>query len=92
MLLFTRTRRHVESVANSSNQTSINQRDLNELTINVPPLKEQARILEVLSAEEERDARERQALRKLRMIKAALANDLLSGRVRVTNVLDVGAV
>lgn len=78
-----RARRLIVAGANASNQSSINQQVLNPLPILAPPQDEQALILEVIEAEDGRAAVEREGLIKLRGVKAALMQDLLSGRVPV---------
>jgi type I restriction enzyme S subunit len=81
------TRRYIVSVANSSNQTSINQSDLHDLPIPVPPLEEQRRIMGAVRAIDDRRRREESALAKLRLIRSGLSQDLLSGRVGVRLLL-----
>src|SRR6266568_2557150 len=56
----------------------------NGLKILIPPPKEQAAIAEVGEAFDERIAREGRYLEQLRRTKRALAQALLSGRVRVS--------
>src|SRR5262249_51345197 len=55
--------------------------------IAVPPLAEQARICGALEALRGRLAAEQDALDKLLRLKGAVAADLLTGRVRATNLL-----
>lgn len=63
-----------------------------ELRVAVPPVDEQARILSALGALRARLAGEADALGKLRRLKRGLTEDLLTGLVRVTNLLsDVAA-
>ncbi len=78
-----RARRLIVAGANASNQSSINQQVLNPLPILAPPQDEQALMLEVIEADDGRASVEREGLIKLRGVKAALMEDLLSGRVPV---------
>lgn len=81
-------RRLVGGRVNASNQTSINQRELNSLPIGVPPLAEQQRIAHVLSEADRAVEREAHVLWKHRLFKQGLMEDLLTGRVRVTSHLN----
>lgn len=78
-----RARRVIVAGANASNQCSINQQVLNPLPILAPPLNEQAQMLAVIEADDSRAAVERESLNKLLGVKAAVMQDLLSGRVSV---------
>jgi type I restriction enzyme S subunit len=79
-------RRLIEAAAYSSNQTSINQRALKALPCLRPPIDEQDAIIERLRAHEDAIHQERETLRKLTLLKAASDADLLTGRVRTTDV------
>ena len=65
--------------------------DLHRQLIAAPPTREQDAILEVMRAEEARLDRERSELSKLRLLKQGLMEDLLTGRVRVTALLEEAA-
>ncbi|MBZ0122126.1 MAG: restriction endonuclease subunit S [Sandaracinaceae bacterium] len=84
-------RRLVESGATLSNQASINQGTLLRLPIPAPEIHEQERILERLSALDCRREAEQSELAKLQLLKQGLMEDLLTGRVRVTNLLGQAA-
>jgi type I restriction enzyme S subunit len=56
---------------------------LRKVLIPLPPVGEQRQIVEATSAIERSMRREQQGLAKLRLLKAALMDDLLTGRVRV---------
>jgi hypothetical protein len=79
-----RARRLIVAGANASNQSSINQQVLNPLPILVPPSLEQERLLSIIESDDERASWERDGLHKLRGVKTALMQDLLSGRAAVT--------
>lgn len=64
-------------------QPAISLGRLRKLRIRLPPLGEQRAIVSVARAAEERVARERLQLEKLRMLKSGVAAALLAGRVRV---------
>ena len=57
----------------------------------LPSELEQQRILSVLTGLDSRLGGEDDGLRKLRLLKAGLMEDLLTGRVRVTNLLKTAA-
>lgn len=57
----------------------------------VPPLVEQRHICERISALEAVSTREQEQLSKLRLLKSGLMEDLLTGRVRVTKLLEQAA-
>lgn len=68
-----------------SAQHNFNVGEMRRLPLTLPPLTEQRRILEVLTAHEERAETEEQTLRKLSLLKHGSLDDLLTGRVRVTD-------
>jgi type I restriction enzyme S subunit len=76
-------RRRIVASAHSSNQTSVNQRELSALQFAVPPLAEQERLLEIVSAHDSRLESEAQALALYQALKTGLMDDLLTGRVWV---------
>ncbi|HEX2688438.1 MAG TPA: restriction endonuclease subunit S [Kofleriaceae bacterium] len=71
----------------TTNLASINKTQLGRLPVLLPSRAEQERILNVLSSCEEWIALEGVELAKLRVLKQGLMEDLLTGRVRVTNLL-----
>ncbi|TKA12085.1 restriction endonuclease subunit S [Actinacidiphila oryziradicis] len=73
----------LESRAPQSAQRNINLQDLRPLDVPLPDPAEQRRICQVMKAHANAVAVERDALEKLLKKKAALLDDLLSGRVRV---------
>ena len=81
-------RRLISGRVNSSNQTSINQRELSTLPIGVPMLLEQQRIAEALTGADRLITDEGRALEKLRLLKHGIMEDLLTGRVRVPNLVE----
>ena len=80
-------RRQVASVANLSNQASINQTGLHGLLFALPQLSEQRRMLAILDSATGREEVEARQSKKLRQLRQALTEDLLTGRVRVTKLL-----
>lgn len=81
-------RRLIEAWSYSSNQTSINQRAFKSIPCPRPPIEEQDEIVERLGAHDRAILQERDTLRKLRLLKAGLDADLLTGRVRTTVVAE----
>ena len=73
--------------ATSSGLNTINRTKLNRLDVAVPPLSEQERIVSGELGFASRLSREEQALEKLKRQKIALMDDLLTGRVRVTQLI-----
>jgi len=61
---------------------------INNLLMKVPPIKEQKSIGRFLAVQDERIKSEAKKLAKLRFLKIALMQDLLTGKVRVTSLLD----
>jgi len=78
-----RARRLIVAGANASNQSSINQQVLNPLPVLVSQSHEQERMLSLIEGDDERAACERESLIKLRGVKIALMQDMLTGRVPV---------
>ncbi|TCF47780.1 hypothetical protein MCC10107_1971 [Bifidobacterium longum subsp. longum] len=83
-------RRHkpaLEQLAPKSAQSNINLETLRPLVIALPKPAEQERIATAYEAADERQISNEQSLRKLRHLKTALMQDLLTGKVRVTPLL-----
>lgn len=76
-------RSFIHGKANASNQSSINQADLNPLPVPLPELNEQLRMAAVIAGQDFRHTTERAALSKLRNQKLGLMQDLLTGKVPV---------
>jgi type I restriction enzyme S subunit len=76
-------RRHIEGQANASNQVSVNQAVLYPLPVPIPPMAEQDRMLERIEALDRARAADLAALKKLRMQKQGLMQDLLTGKIPV---------
>jgi type I restriction enzyme S subunit len=68
-------------------QANINATTLRKVIIPIPPLKEQQKIAEILSTVDERLESLRNRREKLKRIKKGLMEDLLTGKVRVTNLI-----
>lgn len=83
-------RRQIESHAtgSSGSMKNINQAAIRNLQIVVPPSNEQVRIADNVDACARRLERERAEFDKLRLLRQALMDDLLTGRVRVTPLLE----
>ncbi len=75
-----------------SAQPKLNQRNLRLLELPMPPEPEQARIGVILSAQKECRRCHTDRLSKLQRIRAALMQDLLTGKVRVTPLLTEAGV
>lgn len=80
------------SRAFASNQASINRETLCGVLVHLPPVYEQDQIMSMISAEDARLEREVDQLMKLKQLKSGLMDDLLTGRVRVTPLLQSQAV
>lgn len=77
--------------AYGSAQPQVNLHLLSRLRIVLPDLGEQDRILARIRTSFGRLAQEQRLYAKLRLLKQGLMEDLLTGRVRVTNLLGVGS-
>jgi type I restriction enzyme S subunit len=62
-------------------------KDIKKLSVIIPPLPEQHRITEILTAADTYIEKEQTYLNKLQQIKKGLMQDLLTGKVRVTTTL-----
>lgn len=74
--------------ATSSGLNTINQSMLAALRVAVPSLGEQTRMVSAVDSASTRIRADEATIRKLRLLKAGLMEDLLTGRVRVTNLLN----
>ena len=72
-------------------QLNISSGQVEATIVPLPKLPEQDRVLTVWQGFEARQRHERLALKKLRLLKQGLMDDLLTGRVRVTNLLQEAA-
>ena len=72
----------------STNLASINSTQLKGFPVPCPDVAEQQRILDVFAAHEDTLSREQARLAKLKRVKVGLMQDLLTGRVSVTPLLD----
>ena len=93
MLLSINVKRQIELEATSLAQTNLNLEQVKNLKLPILPLPEQHRIAEILTAADNRIEKEKAYQNKLRSIKTALMQDLLTGKKRVTALLrDTGVV
>ena len=67
---------------------TLGQGEFSELEIALPPFKEQQKIAQILSSQDEKIEDIKNKLNKLKSLKASLMQDLLSGKVRVTNLME----
>jgi type I restriction enzyme S subunit len=82
-------RKQIEQRATLAAQASINSNALRALAVRLPPLPEQQRIVSTLSGVRDRRRAEEAVLREHRRLSAALADALLTGRIRVRPADDV---
>ena len=71
-----------------SKQQSLNNKIVAQIPIHVPPLPEQQKIAQILSSQDEKIEDIKNKLNKLKSLKASLMQDLLSEKVRVTNLME----
>jgi restriction endonuclease S subunit len=77
-------RRHFVLISKqTTNLASINMTQLKAFPVPIPPLEEQSRIVMAAGAQNDEISVQLAALRKLRLLKRGLMDDLLMGRVRV---------
>jgi len=75
----------------TTNLASINKTALGRLPVVVPSVREQSGIVQVIDAHQRRSAAEIRELLKLQLTKKGLMEDLLTGRVRVTSLINEAA-
>lgn len=83
--------RFAESVSMRSGFPKINRNEMAEFSIGWPSSDEQSWIAHILSDADIKQRTEEDQLEKLRLLKAGLMDDLLTGRVRVTPLLTEAA-
>lgn len=77
-------RRHFVLISKqTTNLASINMSQLKAFPVPIPPLREQSRIVMTAGAQDDEIRVQVEGLRKLRLLKRGLMDDLLTGRVRV---------
>ena len=79
--------RFAESVSMRSGFPKINRSEMSEFSMGWPSPEEQSCIAQILSDADVKQRSEEDEFEKLRLLKAGLMDDLLSGRVRVTPLL-----
>jgi type I restriction enzyme, S subunit len=84
---FHTTQRQVSIHAVGSTMPNLNTEILNSLIVARPPLKEQLRIEDRLSSTDEHERSSKSRLEKLKLLKMGLMQDLLTGKKRVTALL-----
>jgi type I restriction enzyme S subunit len=77
----------LRSIGHGSNQVNLSGKILNEFPIKLPKYHEQLKIAEVIYSVEKRTIILEKSLGKLRSLKTALMQDLLTGKKRVTPLL-----
>lgn len=75
-------RLRLERLDAATSVPTLNRNFVHPLLVAMPPLDEQQRIVHVLASVDDRIKAEEERLRKLRSLRAGLATDLLTGRVR----------
>jgi type I restriction enzyme S subunit len=83
---FARSQIEMHATGSSGSMKNISQNSIKNLAIYAPPRKEQEEIITILEAHDARIATEESDLAKLKQIKKGLMHDLLTGRVRVTQL------
>ena len=82
-------RKRIVASVNASNQTSINQRSLSSLPVVIPSVSEQTSLLSVMGGVDRHLRREMAYVRKMRLLKLGLLQDLLTGKVSVAPLVEV---
>ena len=80
----------IEKLGQTGTQGNLNSTIVSNFLIPLPPLPEQQRIAEVLTQTDQTIEKEQQYKEKLKKIKQGLMQDLLTGKVRVNNLLNEG--
>jgi len=73
----------IRSISHGSNQSNLNERLIASFPIQLPPIKEQIRIVEMIDTHDTRIRTEEAYRDKLKLQKQGLMHDLLTGKVRV---------
>jgi type I restriction enzyme S subunit len=79
-----KTKKFIENLGKGSTFKAITKDELENIFIPLPPLQEQQKIAEILSTIDEKLELERKRKEKLERIKIGLMNDLLIGKIRIT--------
>lgn len=79
---------NLEQYGTKSGSPSLNRNDIHPLLVGRPSLDEQTEIVRILDSHKDEISRLEQELDKLIKLKAGLMDDLLTGRVRVTSLLE----
>jgi type I restriction enzyme S subunit len=89
-----RTRRQIQASASgtSGSMVKISSGIVMDLSVAVPEIEEQDRILDCLGASDHRLNIETMSVGQLRALKSGLIDDLLTGRVRVTPIMKTGCL
>lgn len=85
---FSAVAKQVEQITAGVTRPKVTLRDVRDLLIGLPSIEEQERVLDRLTAMQSQIQLEKASHRKLSVGKAGLMDDLLTGRVRVTPLLD----
>lgn len=78
---------YAESVSERSGFPKINRSELSEFRMTIPKINEQYRVSDVLNGHAQHLGRLNKSLTKLRYLKTALMQDLLTGKMRVTPLM-----
>ncbi len=76
-------KRYIQSTCKTTTLTSIDQEIISQIPILIPPIPEQEKIIEILSARKDLVDLQRNILLKLRLIKKGLMQKLLTGQIQV---------
>jgi len=88
-MMSTKVRRQIQRLlSGSSGQKNISQAQIHALEVIIPPLEEQQEVVARVRGLDKLVAAEELSLSKLRLLKKALMDDLLTGKVRVTPLLE----
>ena len=83
---FVRSQIEIHATGSSGSMKNISQDTIKNLSIYVPSLEEQKQIIAILNSNDARISSEEANLNKLKQVKKGLMHDLLTGRVRVTQL------
>jgi type I restriction enzyme, S subunit len=85
---YVRSQIEIHATGSSDSMKNIGQKAIKRLLLRVAPYAEQTAIAEVLDSHDLRINREERQVSKLHLLKQGLMEDLLTGRVRVTKLLE----
>lgn len=77
---------NIRSISHGSNQSNLNENLIASFLLKLPPVREQNQIIQIIDTHDSRIRAEEAYLKKLKLQKQGLMQDLLTGKVRVRKI------